>query len=109
VGGRPRLGTRDSLTSRRGNAVLISRADFDALEDEMQIAVLRFLLDPRPAPVTLDEILTEFIGLDDGTFSERDRIRNAVRDLACAGLAHRHGEFVMPSRAAVRFSELAGR
>jgi hypothetical protein len=78
------------------------------IQDEMQIAVLRFLLDPRSAPLTLDEVLTEFIGLDDGTFSERDRIRCAVRDLVCAGLAHRHGEFVMPSRAAVRFGELAG-
>lgn len=78
------------------------------IQDEMQIAVLRFLLDPRPVPLTLDEILTEFIGLDDGTFSERDRIHNAARDLACAGLAHRQGEFVLPSRAAVRFGELAG-
>lgn len=78
------------------------------IEDEMQIAVLRFLLDPRPAPLTLDEILTEFIGLEHGSSSERDRIRNAVRDLSCAGLAHRHGEFVLPSRAAVRFGELAG-
>jgi hypothetical protein len=78
------------------------------IQDEMQIAVLRFLLDPRPVPLTLDELLTEFIGLEDGTFSQRDRIRNAIRDLACAGLAHRHGEFVLPSRAAVRFGELDG-
>lgn len=83
----------------------MSEADID---DEMQIAVLRFLLDPRPVPLTLDEVMTEFIGLDDGTFSQRDRIRNATRDLVCAGLAHRHGEFVLPSRAAVRFGELAG-
>lgn len=78
------------------------------IQDEMQIAVLRFLLDPRPAPLTLEEILTEFVGLDDGSFSERDRIQNAVRDLACSGLAHRHGEFVIRTRAAVRFGELAG-
>jgi hypothetical protein len=78
------------------------------IEDQMQITVLRFLLDPRPSPLTLDEILTELIGLDDGSFSERDRIRCAVRDLVCSGLLHRHGEFVLPTRPAVRFGELAG-
>jgi hypothetical protein len=39
-------------------------------------------------------------------FAPRDRVNNAVRDLAAAGLVHRHGAFVFASRAAVRLEEL---
>lgn len=36
------------------------------IQDEMQIAVLRFLLDPRPAPLTLEEVLTSSSGSTTG-------------------------------------------
>ena len=39
-------------------------------------------------------------------FSQRDAVDNALRDLAGAGLIHRHGLFVFATRAAVRFDEL---
>ncbi len=37
---------------------------------------------------------------------ERDDVEQAVRDLAAAGLLHRSGAFVLPTRAALRFEEL---
>jgi hypothetical protein len=40
-------------------------------------------------------------------FAERDAVLNALRDLARAGLVHRHGPFAFATRAAVRYGELA--
>jgi Fe2+ or Zn2+ uptake regulation protein len=39
-------------------------------------------------------------------FAERDAVLNALRDLARAGLVHRHGPFAFATRAAVRYHEL---
>lgn len=41
------------------------------------------------------------------TFEERDRHRRAVRDLAAGGLLGTETRFVVPTRAAVLFHELA--
>lgn len=78
-----------------------------ALDDQMQISVLSFLLDLYPASLTFDEVLAEFTGLENGPFGEQDRISRAVRDLACSGLLHRHDEFLVPTRAATRFGAIA--
>jgi hypothetical protein len=76
------------------------------LEDEtMESAVLRQLLDLHPAWLTLEELTREVVG-SGGRFAERDAVERAVRGLAGAGLLHRGEEFVVPTRAALRFSEL---
>ncbi|MFL5897762.1 MAG: hypothetical protein ACJ76D_04785 [Solirubrobacterales bacterium] len=78
-------------------------------EDEtMESAVLRQLLDLHPTRLTLEELAREF-GDSGGSFAERDAVERAVRELAGAGLLHRGEEFVAPTRAAVRFSELLDR
>jgi hypothetical protein len=78
-------------------------------EDEgVESAVLRQLLDLHPTHLTLAELVRE-IGGDRGGFAERDAIERAVRDLAAVGLLHQSDEFVTPTRAALRFSELLDR
>jgi len=71
-------------------------------------AVLQHVLAVHPAQVTLAE-LTREVGGDPDEFSRRDAIARAVRDLAGAGLLHSHDEFVLPTRAALRFDELLNR
>lgn len=78
-------------------------------EDEgIESAVLRQLLDLHPTQVTLEE-LTREMSSDRRVFAERDAVERAVRDLAATGLLHRGEDFVTPSRAALRFSELLDR
>jgi len=75
-------------------------------EDEgVESAVLRQLLDLHPTRLTFVELVRE-IGGDGSGFAERDAIERAVRDLAAVGLLHQSDEFVTPTRAALRFSEL---
>jgi hypothetical protein len=71
-------------------------------------AVLQLVLDFHPVLVTLAELVRE-IGGESADFAERDAIERAVRDLTGAGLLHRHDTFVIPTRAALRFSELLDR
>jgi hypothetical protein len=71
-------------------------------------AVLQRVLDFHPVLVTSIELIRE-IGGEDPSFAERDAIERAVRDLTGAGLLHRHDAFVLPTRAALRFSELLDR
>lgn len=79
------------------------------VEDEsVESAVLRQLLDLHPTRLTLDELMREVAG-GRGGFAERDAVERAVRELTATGLLHRADEFVMPTRAALRFSELLDR
>lgn len=71
-------------------------------------AVLQHLLSLHPTQITVAELIRE-IAADPQSFSQRDSIERAVRDLAGAGLVHRNAEFVLPSRAALRFNELLER
>jgi hypothetical protein len=73
----------------------------------VEATVLRQVLLLHPTQVTLEELVRE-LAADPDAFAERDAIERAVRDLTRAGLLHRSGEFVLPSRAALRFSELLG-
>jgi len=73
----------------------------------IEATVLRRLLTLHPIQITVDELLRE-IAADPEDFSQRDAVERAVRDLAAAGLLHRRDEFVIPSRAALRFDELLG-
>ena len=78
-------------------------------EDEgVESAVLRQLLDLHPTRLTVAELVRE-LGGDRGGFAERDAVERAVRDLTAAGLLHQGEEFVAPTRAALRFSELLDR
>jgi hypothetical protein len=79
-------------------------AEDDAI---VEAAVLRQLLVLHPVQITFDELLRE-IAVEPDDFSQRDAVERAVRDLAAAGLLHRREDFVIPSRAALRFDELLG-
>lgn len=80
------------------------------VEDEgVESAVLQQLLDLHPTRLTQAELLREMAGGDRGTFAERDAVERAIRELAGVGLLHRGEEFVAPTRAALRFSELLDR
>ena len=76
-------------------------------DDDVEAAVLREVLFLHPVQVTVEELVLDLA--DPADFGARDAIERAVRDLARAGLLHRHGEFTLPTRAAVRFEELIGR
>ena len=73
--------------------------------DQVQQAALATLLDAYPAQMSVDELVRELTDRPD-EFGPRDAIENAVRELVGAGLVHRHGAFVFPTRSAVRFDEL---
>lgn len=79
-----------------------------AAEDKAtEAAVLRQLLTLYPVQVTLKELKREISG-EEEDFAARDAVERAVRELTAAGLVHRHGVIVLPSRAALRFDELLG-
>jgi hypothetical protein len=79
-----------------------------AEDEKVESAVLGQLIDLHPTRLTLCELTRELSGGHQG-FAERDAVERAVRDLAAAGLLHRCNEFVAPTRAALRFSELLDR
>lgn len=71
----------------------------------IESAVLRQLLALHPVQITLAELAREVID-DPEQFAQRDAVERAVRELASAGLVHRGNDFVVPTRAALRFDEL---
>jgi len=79
-------------------------------DDVLERAVLRRVLELHPDALSKDELLREMTQSGSAVFSEVDANERAVRDLAAAGLLHPLGdeEFVRPTRAALRFFELAG-
>lgn len=85
--------------------------DPDAQDRRDQLGVLVTVIDLHPVQLTLSELLRELV-LDPDDFSERDRVKRAVRDLAGVGLLHQHDfrnrpdALVAPTRAALRASEL---
>jgi hypothetical protein len=85
-------GSNDSWTTRAEDAAAES-------------AVLMRVLDLHPSQVTITELVRE-IGGEHVGFAERDALERAVRDLTGAGLLHRNEDFVLPTRAALRFNEL---
>lgn len=79
-------------------------------DDSLERAVLGLVFEFHPDAYTKDELLREMTQGGSTEFSEVDANHRAVRDLAAAGLLHPVGdeEFVRPTRAALRFFELAG-
>lgn len=79
--------------------------DPQAEDTVLEAAVLRQLLALYPVQLTLAELVREISG-ENGDFALKDAVERAVRELAAAGLAHRNGEVILPSRAALRLDEL---
>lgn len=77
-------------------------------DDATEAAVLQQVIALHPTQVTLAELIRELSG-EDAAFAERDAIERAVRDLTAAGLLHHRENFVQPTRAALRFSDLLDR
>lgn len=64
--------------------------------------VLTHLVAVYPAPLSIEEVVRELTaGSDD--FDEADEVEVAVRELLAAGLLRRHGELLLPTRAAVLY------
>jgi predicted transcriptional regulator len=76
-----------------------------AEDTTIEAALLRQLLALHPIQLTVRELARE---IDADDFAQTDAVERAVRELAAAGLAHRVGEIVIPSRAALRLEELLG-
>lgn len=78
-------------------------------EDEaVEAAVLLLLLALHPAQVTFNELM-RLMAMDEGDFAQRDTLEQAVGELIASGLAHRNGDVIFLSRAAVRCDELLSR
>ena len=72
-----------------------------------EAAVMRQLLALHPVQLGFDELLRE-LGIDVARFEQRDAVERAVRELAAAGLLHRNGKLIVPTRAALRLDQLLG-
>jgi hypothetical protein len=77
-------------------------------DDAVEAAVLQLLLALHPAQVTFHELL-RLMTMDVDDFDQRDTADRAVDELVAVGLAHRNGEVIFASRAAVRCDELLSR
>jgi predicted transcriptional regulator len=78
-----------------------------AHDTTIEAAVLRQLLALFPVQMTVAELARE-LGGENADFAHTDAVERAVRELVGAGLAHRNGDVVIPSRAALRLDELLG-
>lgn len=79
-------------------------------DDQQEAAVLRRVLESHPDAFTKAELFRAMTFGGSTEFSEVDANKRAVRDLAAAGLLHPlgDGEFVRPTKAALRYFELSG-
>lgn len=68
-------------------------------------AVLALLIDEHPTRLTVDELIL-ILHADPDRDDPQDAGERAVRELAGAGLVHRHGYFLTPTRAALYFASL---
>jgi predicted transcriptional regulator with HTH domain len=85
----------------------VERATTTAEQDDRdQKAVLMQVLFIYPETVALAELVREVTSASPDP-AERDGIERAVRDLTGVGLLRLHGDLVTPTRAAVKFHELA--
>jgi hypothetical protein len=85
--------------------MLTALIDPNETDVRVQGAVLSQLLAAYPAWHTEDELVGAVLGLD-ADFADRDDARRAVRDMVAEGVLHRHGDFLLPTRATVRCSAL---
>ena len=73
-----------------------------------EASVLQRVLDVHPARLTLAELIREIAG-ENAPFGARDAIERATVELSGVGLVHLQDDFVTPTRAALRFTELLDR
>jgi len=71
----------------------------------VQHSVLVHLTTEHPTPLTEEDMIRE-LAADPEAFGPGDRVRQAIRDLTRVGLLHRHGPFVLPTRAALYAADL---
>lgn len=71
---------------------------------QTEAAVMLLILTEHPINLTVGDIERELA--PQGEFAERDAVARAIRELAGVGLLNRHGELVLPSRAALYFDGL---
>ncbi len=91
--------------SPRGSSPRNSSLATHSQDAGTQRALLAFVLAEHPTQLTTPEVVRE-LAQDPGDFAERDAVERAVRDLVGAGLLHRQGAFVLPTRAALHFDRL---
>lgn len=84
------------------DAPIQSTAEEDVAHERV---VLSAVLEVHPGQISEAELICEH---GDDSSSTRDAFERAIADLTRVGLLHRHGEFVLPTRAAVRIKELWG-
>lgn len=83
------------------------RATNAALDLHDQGVALVHVLTLHPAPLRLPEMVHE-VTAGSAEFRDGDRFARAVRDLIGVGLLFESAELVLPTRAAIRFSEIQG-
>lgn len=84
-----------------------SRDPSSPAEDDRRTesAVLALLLDEHPTRLTMDELIL-VLNADPERGDPEETAGRAARELVGAGLAHREGRFLAPSRAALYFAAL---
>ncbi|HWB70330.1 MAG TPA: hypothetical protein VG518_10170 [Solirubrobacterales bacterium] len=92
---RPEISFRNEATTSEQDAAI-------------QAAVIALVFERHPAQMTVAELQREIVA-DPGSYSQNDAVERAVRDLAGVGLLHRHGEFAIPTVAAIHFHGLLDR
>ena len=99
-----------ALAARKGGDMDGSDDSWTTAGDDLatESVVLQQLLVLHPAQLTVAELVRE-VGGEQPDFAERDAIERAVRELSGVGLLHRREDFVLPTLAALRFSELLDR
>ena len=80
----------------------------EAEDAATESVVLQQVLALHPTSLTVAE-LHRALGAEEDGFAAADAVERAVRDLTGAGLLHRSGSLVVPTRAALRFDELLER
>ena len=71
----------------------------------MESAVLQRVVAVHPARLTMPELIRELAG-EEADFGSRDAVERAARDLSGVGLVHIADDFVTPTYAALRYTEL---
>jgi hypothetical protein len=90
---------------RRPNSEHRKEVTTEERDAAIDFAVLAVILNRHPTQLTVAELKREIVE-DLESFAQVDAIERAVRDLVGAGLLHRHGEFAIPTLAAIRFEVL---
>jgi hypothetical protein len=73
-----------------------------------QALILDQILVLYPETLTLDELVRE-VSKGSSDYAQQDEVHRAVRELSGAGLLHRVGTLVLPTRAACHFTDIGNR